>query len=274
MNVIVITVRCDSTRLPQKCFYKIGAISILEYQIKSLYRLGYPVIVATTNRPTDNLIETLVSQLIKEGMTNLYGYRGKYENKLDRIYEACLSTGLDIDNIYYTGADNPLVSLGLIELMFSQLKSRKLDFIDGEPSGLPIGSIVQAFTLKSLKYIVHKIEDNANDSDTNTDLHTEYFKENCNYGIFNVDKIKPDFLNKSVRLTIDYDEDYRYLLFIYRECLKKMKKNNTNKGIFIDFDLIMKVNKEQPDLCDVNSFRNLDWKKNQEEKVKQQITIC
>ena len=67
----------------------------------------------------------------------------------------------------------------------------------------------------------------------------------------------PNKYEVSGRLTLDYWEDY-----IFLESLRiLLKKDFSRKNIF-------KVISRNPDLCKINSFRNVEWKQNQIAKYK------
>ena len=69
-------------------------------------------------------------------------------------------------------------------------------------------------------------------------------------------RIKEKYRNKKIRLTLDYEEDYKLIKLLVKKfgCLVKSKK-------IVDFLI---ANKEIPK---INFFRENDWKKNQIIKI-------
>jgi len=251
MNGILITVRMSSSRLPNKALFKLGDDTILEYQIKSLQRCKTidKIIVCTSTQVYDDVIVETINKL---KLPNVFVFRGCIKDKLNRMYQAAKL--YNIKNIFYTGADNPFVDVSLIDEMMNQLVSRKLDFIDGERLDVPIGSIVQAFTFESIE----KCCQIKNTDDT--EMHTIYFKDSglFKYGLFDTTNIDSKLKISDLRLTMDYEEDYQMFLEIY-----KRKKND-----FLDLDEIIDIINKNPEIKQINYFRNIDWNNKQKETEK------
>ncbi len=253
MNAILITVRMNSSRLPNKGLFKLGEYNVLEYLIYSVKRCKTinKIIVCTSTERTDDVIEHCVNRL---NLDNVHLFRGSIIDKLDRMYQA--SRLYNVKNIFYTGADNPLISVELIDEMMNQLIDRKLDFIDGEKLDIPIGSVVQAFTFDSIKKCceIKKTDD--------TEMHTLYFKDSglFKYGIFDTFKLNSKIKRPDIRMTMDYQEDYDLFCEIF-----KYKKNK-----FVDLEEIIEII-DQYNLKDINYFRNIDW--NQKQILTQKLIL-
>ena len=85
MNAILLTVRTNSTRLPNKCLLKLyNGITTIEYLINRLKNTNIDIILCTSTNENDNI---LVEIAIKN---NILFFRGSENDKLDRWYNCCL----------------------------------------------------------------------------------------------------------------------------------------------------------------------------------------
>ena len=92
----LVTVRMSSTRLPGKCLQPIaGEVSLLQVVIRRAKKIGYPVILATTDDPSDNELEEVAKA---EGIEC---FRGALRNKIRRWHDCFekydISHGLLVD---------------------------------------------------------------------------------------------------------------------------------------------------------------------------------
>ena len=86
---VLITVRSQSSRLPEKCFRSIlPGFSLLEYNIKNALNSfdRENLIVATTDKVQDDLIEEICI------FNNIKVYRGSTKDKIDRWINAAENT--------------------------------------------------------------------------------------------------------------------------------------------------------------------------------------
>ena len=77
----MITVRSQSTRLPEKCFLPFGEGNVIEHMIRRAKYFDINPIVCTTVETSDDQIVKIAK---KEGVRF---YRGSVKDKLERWYE-------------------------------------------------------------------------------------------------------------------------------------------------------------------------------------------
>ncbi|MFM7727134.1 MAG: cytidylyltransferase domain-containing protein, partial [Flavobacteriales bacterium] len=106
-SVLIITqARMSSTRLPGKILMEAAGSSMLEHHVKRLSELSANVVVATSNQPADDVIESWCLQ------HNVAVFRGDELDVLDRFYHAHLVYGGDI--VVRVTSDCPLIDPNLI----------------------------------------------------------------------------------------------------------------------------------------------------------------
>jgi spore coat polysaccharide biosynthesis protein SpsF len=103
---IITQARMGSTRLPGKIMLEAKGKKLLQYHLDRLSWSGYPVIIATTLLPQDNLIVQFSEQHA------IPYYRGDEANVLSRFYECALQFNLDI--VVRVTSDCPLIDGNLI----------------------------------------------------------------------------------------------------------------------------------------------------------------
>jgi len=246
-TAIFITVRSDSSRLPNKAFLPfLGKPLIMMVMLRAkLVRNVDAVVVCTTNRPVDDAIVEWSKEC---GVLN---YRGDLEDKLVRWQGAAREYG--IDGFVTMDGDDPFCDPELMELGIEQLKSDCIDFIE-IPKGLVCGGFTYAIRTRALEKVC-TIKDTKD-----TEMMWVYFKET---GLFNIDTLRVDdpiFFDSEIRLTLDYEEDYVFFktVFDHFKCV-----NND-----IPLRTIMPFLKSHPELVALNAFRKRDWASNQNVKTK------
>ena len=90
-TAVVITVRSDSTRLPKKCYRKIGAMSSLEHVIGRAKKcnLANLIVVSTTENDTDDEIVRIANSC------GALHTRGPSEDKLARWLQTTEEHNID-----------------------------------------------------------------------------------------------------------------------------------------------------------------------------------
>ena len=242
MKFSIITAKCNSKRLKNKILKKINsrnrAIDIL---IARARHIGLPIILATSNSKND---DKLVKYVLNK-YQNIKIFRGSENNKLKRWYDcftkykikkACMIDGDDLCFCYdmYKKAMNKIGQNDLIKYPNNLIP------------GLFTFVIKKKALIKTKKYFIKK---------TKTEM-AEIFFEKAKIKNKTL-KVKKIFLKKNIRLTLDYIEDLRLFKKIY-----KLFSNNEKSIKVLNF-LIKK-----PNLCKINFFRNIQWKRKQElEKI-------
>ena len=143
---IITQARMTSSRLPGKVLKEINNIPLLQYHINRLKTVGYPIIVATTARKTDDPIVTFCKKL------NYSYYRGDEENVLERYYHAAKENNLDI--IVRVTSDCPLIDGNIVKDAVSEFlfKNDNMLYVsNGLSNTFPRGFDFEIFSFKLLK---------------------------------------------------------------------------------------------------------------------------
>ena len=229
-----LTVRTSSTRLPAKCFLPFGQSHVLDYVVKRAVKANFIPIVCTSTESSDNEIESYCK------MNEVKYYRGPLENKLQRWFECANS--FKVEYFHTIDVDDPFFDPFQVSESLALLKSEELDVVyptkKSSSGGASVGYSIRSNYLKKL----------LRDSQYLTSA------EMVDVIFDNFDETKSKVLVSSaseidsVRLTLDYEEDYWLLITILRIC-----GENCTRGE------IIKLFMENPELHKVNWFRNSDW---------------
>ena len=233
----LITVRTASTRLPNKCLLPFGDGNVLEHIIHRTKFYGLYPIVCTSLESSDDIIESIAKN------ENVRCFRGSTVNKLKRWLDCC--DYFDLEEFHTVDADDPFFdgdemkkSMALLYEGYDMVSPT----VASSSGGASVGySITREIIAKACSMI-------SDDEDT----------EMMWYYINQVEGIKkivlPDIDSNSfsIRLTLDYEEDYWLLLTIQRIL-----------GNFASRKEVDNLFKRNPDLYKVNWFRNKEWEKNQ-----------
>jgi spore coat polysaccharide biosynthesis protein SpsF len=159
------------------------------------------VIVATTVRDIDDVIETFASQ---EGISC---YRGDEKDVLDRYYRAALHFRLR--NIVRATADNPLVDPEEIGSLIALHKERSADYTHAFGQ-LPVGVGAECFTMTALERSWKE-----GTLENHREHVNEYIQERPD--IFHIEQLHVPERKRlsSLRLTVDTQEDFDRVTAIY-----------------------------------------------------------
>ena len=235
-----ITVRVGSSRLRGKCLLKFGEGNVLEHVIRRTKFFGIEPLVCTTSLEEDNIIQEIA---INEG--SLF-YRGSAQDKLQRWLGACEK--FNIKSFHTIDADDPFFDGELGQKSF-QLLQEGYDIVY-PASSIYIGGVGFSLTNAIIKKgcSIKKSDD--------TEMMWYYIEK-----VPDVRKTElsvPDARIATIRLTLDYEEDYWMLLTVLRVLGPKATRREI-EDLFI----------RNPDLHKINWFRNEEWKNLQEEKGKE-----
>lgn len=241
MYASIITARTKSSRLPGKILKKINkkntSIDILIHRAK---KIGYPVILATSKKPTDNNL----CRYVKKNH-DIIIFRGSEKNKILRWYDcfhkfkikkACMIDGDDICfdfKLYKNAMKTKLNSYDLIKY----------------PKKIITGCFMYVFTISMIKKL-KKVSKNFSD----TEMIEPFIKKlNCKQKIIQVNKL---YKSKNIRLTLDYGED----LVFFKKIFQKF-------SVIESTDKILKFLKKDKKLSKINYFREASFIKNQKNKI-------
>lgn len=245
-NAIFITVRTGSTRLPNKALKLIDGIPTIEYVIK---RIKYSetadkIVLCTTNLQQDDVLVDIAQR------NQIDFFRGSEEDKLERWHGAAKK--YNVDFIVTGDGDDLFCEPKLMDLAFDQFQRKSPDFI--QATGIICGAFTYGIKVSALDRVCH-IKDS-----TNTEMMWGYF---INTGLFIVDELENaplGYYRDDIRMTLDYEEDFTF----FNEVIKKVKSNDSG---YITLDMILKVIEENPEIKDINFFRQKEFLDNQKRKT-------
>jgi len=245
MKSIFISVRVDSTRLPNKAILKVydtPSIEILIHNLKNS-KSADNIILCTTKNPSDDILCEIAKR------NNIKFFRGSSEDKLLRWKGACEEHKVDF--FVNVDGDDLFFDYGLADLVFKQYEKKQFDFIDGRG----LYNDVYGISAHAIKTVCkHK-------KNTDTEFIKLYFDKIEH--LIDSRKIKdvPDkYHKKNIRMTLDYDDDLRF----FNEVVKYFKENKKQ----MSFENILNFLDNNPSVVSINWHREENWKNNQDKMIK------
>ena len=233
----IITVRSQSTRLPEKCFLPFGDCNVLEHVIRrAKYYDINPIVCTTVETADDRIIEIAKNEKVRF-------FRGSVKDKLLRWRDACREN--KIDKFVSIDADDPFFD-GQLSYQSIKLLDQSFDLvkhpIQQPKNGYYEGCVGYSISLE----IIEKACELKNTEDT--EMMWKFIENVKDVRICYLDVENYD-IEFPLRLTLDYKEDYWLMCSI----LKMLSKFPERKEI-------LELFKANPDLYKVNWFRNDDYK--------------
>lgn len=249
-RAIFITIRRDSSRLPDKAVRDIYGSKVMEMVIKraKLARNFEEIIVCTTTRDVDNEIEEVSLN------AGVKVFRGSLQDKLERWNGAAKEYG--IDYIVTFDGDDLFCDPKLLDMGAGQIASRGLDFIEA-PKGLICGAFTYAFTAGALK----KVCEIKNTDDT--EMMWTYFKDTGLFKTGVLEGVDEIYFSNEIRCTLDYPEDYEFFsrVFEHFDC----PEND------VGLDRIAAYLHENPEIAKINIGRQQEFLDNQKNRTHLEI---
>jgi spore coat polysaccharide biosynthesis protein SpsF len=245
MKAIFITVRNGSTRLSNKALKRIQGIPTIEYVIRRVKnsRLADKIILCTTeNSQDDSLVEIALQN-------NIDFFRGSEEDKLERWRGAAQK--FKITFFCTADGDDLFCDPELIDLAFEQSIRNKSDFIESKKV------ITGAFTYGINVAALNKVCE-IKDSDK-TEMMWVYFTETGLFKCEELEDIPEKFIRPDIRMTLDYQEDFDFFNSIIEKSGKKTE--------FISLNEIVDIINQNPEIKEINFFRQQQWADNQKKKT-------
>ncbi len=195
MATVILQARTGSTRLPGKVLKEINNKPMLYYTVITLKKseVVSRIVLATSDMKRDDVLVDFAKDM------NIDFFRGSEENVLQRFYYASL-TYRDEYYLRATG-DNPILDWKNPERTLNYLKKNNCDYACEK--NMPIGSIVEGFTYKSLKK-AYEIAKNADELEHVTVI----MKKNMEFLSCFFDNPYDKDLS-GLRLTVDYEDDFK-----------------------------------------------------------------
>tara|TARA_B110000008_G_C16952940_1_gene557043 strand:+ start:1376 stop:2119 length:744 start_codon:yes stop_codon:yes gene_type:complete len=234
----LVTVRTSSTRLPGKCLLPLGDETVISHVVKRAIAYGIEPIICTSNVKSDDILEEISKEL------GVKFFRGSLVNKLKRWLDC--AEHFNVNSFHTIDADDPFFNGSEMIESLDLLKSGNYDVVCPTASSSAGGASV-GYSLTT--DVIRKSLENL---DINTDTEMMWYYLEKVDGIKMKNLPETTNINTSVRLTLDYEEDYWLLMSIAR-----ILGNNASR------DAVNQLFLNNPDLSKVNFFRNEEWKKSQ-----------
>ena len=233
----MITVRSQSTRLPEKCFLPFGRGNVIEHMIRRAKSFKIdPIVCTTIEKSDDRIIEIAKAEDVRF-------FRGSVKDKLVRWRDACRAH--NIEKFISIDADDPFFDGHLSSLSMSLL-NKSFDLVK-HPKQQPNNGYYEGCVGYSISLdIIEKACELKNTDDT--EMMWNFIEKVPNVKIANLEVVNDD-INFPIRLTLDYQEDYWLMLSIIRILGQSPDRK--------DIINLFKVN---PDFYKINWFRNDDYK--------------
>ncbi|MDD5529876.1 MAG: glycosyltransferase family protein [bacterium] len=239
----IIQARVGSTRFPNKVLLPLpynSNISVLEQIIKRIKKskIIKEVVIATTNKKADNIIESLSNKL------GIKCFRGNESDVLSRFFYAAKENNLDI--IVRLTGDNPCIDYTLIDLILKLHIKGNNDYT--ETKFYPVGTNVEVLSFKAIEKAFIEAS-----TPFEREHVTPYIHSNPNKFKVVIKDAPKKYYYPDIRITLDTEEDYALLCAVYDYLYPKNEYFNA-------YDI-------------VNLFKKKPWLKRINEKIVQK-KIC
>lgn len=202
MRGVLLQVRLDSTRLPEKALLDIKGYKLIEHAMRALKKVDAQHYILVTTEDSYNKLEPLAD---KWGFSV---FTGSKENVLERFIKAIEKYGLK--QIVRATGDNPLVSFELANMLIKKHNMGKFDY-----SGFmnnPIGTGVEVVNTSALVKSFKETE-----SMYDKEHVTPYIYKNPNiFKVFQMDAPEQFILHNSY-VTVDTEEDFNRIEKLYND---------------------------------------------------------
>lgn len=232
-DAAIITARTSSKRLPNKAIMKINGQKTIEFTIERAKKTGYPVILATSDDKSDDILEEIAKE------HDIHIFRGSLSNKIKRCHDCFNEFGID-NALLIEGADI-CYDYDIAKRTMHELKKTNSDII-----WCPEEIITGLFTLALNKFAIEELYSFVSDESEDTDVFTHLFKKiNAKVSFAELSEKE---INEKIRLTIDYKEDLEFFRKLYD------RFSITERSSTIIEYLI-----QNPSLTKINYFREKDY---------------
>jgi len=236
-----ISVRLNSRRLPKKALLKIRGRPIIEHIIDRAKKIRgiKHIIISTTEEPEDNILNNIALK------NRVQIYHGPSKDRLLQWLGA--AEKFEIDYFIEFDADDLFCDPSLMELSIAQMKKKPCGILIFPDTSVPGGAAI-CMSVEALRTLCQ-----AKDTD-NTVVPWKYIVDT---GLISARELKITdkvFHNQSIRLTLDYPEDFQFFKKVFEEM--DIKKNT------IPLRKILLFLAKRPDLININFARQHDYETN------------
>jgi spore coat polysaccharide biosynthesis protein SpsF len=234
----MVSVRCTSSRLPNKAIMKIkNDLRSIDIVIRRAKLIGPSVILATSTDKSDDVLV----EIAKNNQIEIF--RGALENKIKRWHD-CF-TEFEIDTAIEIDGDDLCYNYDMGKRALKEIQSNDMELLIAPPD-----TITGLFTYAITRSAITKLHDVAQSVETNTDVITKFI-EKANLKIDYVSTMEFE-RNKKIRLTLDYEEDLQF----FRELYDKV-------DILTSSERVIEYLQKHPKLSKINYQRQQDYLNNQ-----------
>lgn len=228
----VIQARMNSTRLPGKVMFNLLGKPIIHhiYDRLSICKHLDDIVISTGKYNTNKEICDYAKK------HNFPLYIGDENDLIDRLYKTALK--FEASAIVRITADCPLVDPIIVDKLVSEflINAKKYDIVTNcRISTFPHGLDIEVYSTEILKKLWNDIRELEF-----REWFPLYIKKNLKK--FKILDIKNETNLSHLRLTLDYEEDFKLIKLIYEEM-----QSNT----FVLED-VLKLLEQEPELCDIN----------------------
>ena len=205
---IIVQARMGSSRLPGKVMMLYCGIPQIQHVVDRMKysRLATDILVATSTCDNNNILKEYFDN------NNIRWYEGSEENVLERYINAAETLGTEV--VVRVTTDNPLTSAVCIDMMIESHLQKNADFTFME--SLPLGVTAEVVNLEILKKIAKKKDLSKED----LEHVTIYIYNHPDEFSINVMSAPDEISNPEISLTVDTEEDYQHMSYIYEKLYK------------------------------------------------------
>ncbi|MCS6979566.1 MAG: glycosyltransferase family protein [Flavobacteriales bacterium] len=234
---LLVQARTGSTRLPGKVLKEVAGRPILSWMLERLKNLHsiQTLAVITTEKPEDDGIERLC---YKEGVAC---FRGSENDLLDRHFQAGLH--FKAEAVIKVPSDCPLMDPAIVEKAVAIYRHNEFDYVSNlHPASWPDGMDVEVVDMNALETAWKEAS-------------KPFQREHCTpfiwdqperFALCNMWYETGEDLSKTVRLTLDYPEDFQLIEAVMEKWLISSPGDYSLKAI-------LKILKDFPDLTQLNA---------------------
>ena len=246
-KAIFITVRTNSTRLPNKCLLQIAGKPTIVHLIDRVKqsKCADGVVLCTTTNQEDDILCDIAT---KQGISF---FRGSEQDKLERWKGAC--DKYDVEFFVTADGDDLFCEPELIDLAFKQFEVNDVDFIEG--LNIPCGAFTYGIKASALKKVC-QIKDTED-----TEMMWVYFTQTGLFRHAPLEAVPAVFARPEIRMTLDYEDDFQFFKNIidHFTALGKIHFNLRDILVYLD---------AHPQVIKINQHRQQEFLDNQKKKTK------
>jgi spore coat polysaccharide biosynthesis protein SpsF len=229
-SAVFLSIREKATRLPKKVLLPLEGKTVTEHLIDRLKcsKLADDWIMTTSTHPDDDVLANLAAK------TGIRCFRGSEEDKLDRYLQAARVHGVDF--MVIVDGDDPLCDPVYIDRVILKHLETGADFVYTE--GLPLGAGSSGFTRRALEKVC-QIK-----TQKDTEVWGGYFLKTGLFQTAKVEVQEPLLRRPDVRMTLDYEEDYRFFQAIFEALYVP--------GKVFSLEEVMRLLQRRPEIIQIN----------------------